>query len=259
MAKKQKKSFIQLPSSIRLLGIHFDPELYFNEHIKIALRKAEIKLHSLLKLAFCKHFHFKPYSILKLFESVIRPKIEYALCTVSASTRFDCLFKLQKKAVKIALQAKKNTPTAMINKIGCIKTIANKLQEQQVKLWHKCKRSPENYLQRETYENWLRYIKANDKNCVNDYGNLILEESKFYHVTNSPLSRCYKVMETLYKLHQNIMNEKEPSVMKAPPTYHNPFPTNVFSILNEKEIENIDQNKCFNFWTDGSCQPNPGP
>ena len=103
MAVKQRKSFFQLPTSIRLLGIFLDPELYFNEHIKIVLRKAEIKLHGLLKLAFCKHFHFKPYSILKLFESVIRPKIEYALCTVSASTRFDCLIKLQRKAVKIAL------------------------------------------------------------------------------------------------------------------------------------------------------------
>ena len=67
-------------------------------------------------------------------------------------------------------------------------------------------------------------------------------------------------METLYKPHQNIMREKEPSVMKAPPTYHIQFPLNVFSILDEKEIEqDIKHDKCFNFWTDGSCQPNPGP
>ena len=83
-----------------------------------------------------------------MFESVKRPKIEYALCTVSALTRFDCLFKLQKKAVKIALQAKKNTLTAMVSEIGFIKTITNKLQEQQVKLWHKHKRGLKNYLQR---------------------------------------------------------------------------------------------------------------
>ena len=196
MAEKQRKSFTQLPPSIRLLGIHLDPELYFNEHIRIVLKNAEIKLHGLLKLAFCKHFHFKPYSILKLFESVIRPKIEYALCTVSASTRIDELLKLQKKALKIAFQAKRNTPTMMMNEIGFVKTIEEKLKEQQIKLWHKCKRCPENYLQRETFDNWLKYIKANDINCIDKYGNLILNEAKFYHVSNSPLSRCYKVIKS---------------------------------------------------------------
>ena len=56
MANKQKKSFIQLPPNVRILGVFLDPELYFNEHIRIVRRKAEIKLHGLLKLAFCKHF-----------------------------------------------------------------------------------------------------------------------------------------------------------------------------------------------------------
>ena len=107
MATKQKKAFIQLPPNVRILGVYLDPELYFNEHIRIVLRKAEIKLHGLLKLAFCKHYHFKPHSIIKLFESVIRPKVEYALCTVSASTKMDTLNKLHKKALKIALQVKK--------------------------------------------------------------------------------------------------------------------------------------------------------
>ena len=50
------------------------------------------------------------------------------------------------------------------------------------------------------------------------------------------------------------MNEKEPSVMKAPPTYRIPFPSN-----EEEIVELIEKNKCFNFCTDRSCQPNPGP
>ena len=162
MAKKQKKSFIELPPNVRILGVFLDPELYFNEHIRIVRRKAEIKLHGLLKLAFCKHFKFNPHTILKLFETVIRPKVEYAMCTVSASSCFDTLYKLQKKAIKIALQVKKNTPTMMLNEIGFIKSMENKLKEQQVKLWHKCKRYPRNYLQKDTFERWKVYYD-NDK------------------------------------------------------------------------------------------------
>ena len=67
-------------------------------------------------------------------------------------------------------------------------------------------------------------------------------------------------MKTLYKPHQNILREKVDSVMKAPPTYNIEFPTNVFTIENEDEIDRIsNMEKRYDFWTDGSCQPNPGP
>ena len=78
-AKKQKQSIFNLPTNLRILGVYLDPELFFNEHIRIVKKKAEMKLHGLLKLAFCKHYRFKPAVILKLFESVIRTKMEYAL------------------------------------------------------------------------------------------------------------------------------------------------------------------------------------
>ena len=54
--------------------------------------------------------------------------------------------------------------------------------------------------------------------------------------------------------------DKEPSVMKPPPTYSIPFPTNIHSIKDEKQMKIInDKNEHFDFWTDGSCMPNPGP
>ena len=118
----------------------------------------------------------------------------------------------------------------MLNEIGFIKSMEDKLKEQQVKLWHKCKRYPRNYLQKDTFEKWKEYIISNDKNCIDKYGNLIIDESKFYHISNSPLSRCYKLIKSLYKPHQNIMMEKEESVMKAPPTYLIEFPSNLHTI-----------------------------
>ena len=55
-AELQKQSKNDLPSSVRILGVYFDPEMYFNEHIKIVTRKVEKKLHCLLKLAHCKYY-----------------------------------------------------------------------------------------------------------------------------------------------------------------------------------------------------------
>ena len=229
MAQKQKKSFIQLPTNIRILGVFLDPELYFKEHIKIVKQKAEVKLHSLLKLAFCKHYKFKPESIIKLYESVIRPKMEYAMCTISASSQFVELEKLQKRAIRIALQAKRNTTTAMLSEICSTKSIKYKLMEQQIKFWHKCKRCPDNFLQHDTYLNWKIYIETNDINCKDDFGNFHINGDTFNYVIKSPLSRCYKLMQSIYKPHQNILMEKESSVMRPPPTYKIPFPNNTFN------------------------------
>ena len=139
----------------------------------------------------------------------------------------------------------------LMNEIGFIQTIGEKLKEQQIKLWHKCKRSLANYLQHETYVNWLKYIKANDMNCIDKHGNLILNEAKFYRVSNSPLSRCYKVVQTLYKPYQKLLGKKKPSVMKAPPTYKITFLKNLFYIENENDIENSSiRDNCYDFWTD---------
>ena len=48
--------------------------------------------------------------------------------------------------------------------------------------------------------------------------------------------------------------------MRPPPTYSVAFPTNIHSIYEEKEKKIINENtEHFDFWTDGSCMPNPGP
>ena len=113
-AELQKQSENELPASVRILGVHFDPEMYFNEHIKIITKKVEKKLHCLLKLAHCKYYRFKPHVTYKLFESVIRPKLEYALCTVGDHVRLRIIQRIQKRAVRIALQVQKQTPTWML-------------------------------------------------------------------------------------------------------------------------------------------------
>ena len=52
-----------LPKSVRILGIHFDPKMYFNEHLKIVLNKAKYKLYKLQQLAYCTYYQFGAHTI----------------------------------------------------------------------------------------------------------------------------------------------------------------------------------------------------
>ena len=253
-AKQQKQTLIELPLSLRILGVHFDPELYFNQHIEIIKKKVEKKLHCLMRLAYCKYYNFNPFVILKLFDTVIRPKMEYAMCTVSSSVKFEELEKIQKRAIKIALQVKQQTPTKYIMEITNSKTIQEKLEEQQIKMWHKYKRAPEYLLQHHTFNRWKKFIQINDPECMDECGNINIDGAKFNYVSKSPLSRAYNVIRSIYPRNRNVLEEKTPSVIKPPPTYEQIYPNNINVNPQIEKMENY-----YDFYTDGSCKPNPGP
>ena len=90
-SNNDKLSVHDLPPSVRILGIHFDPKLYFNEHLNIVLNKAKYKLYKLQQLAKCKYYSFSYHTIFKLCESVIQPKLEYGLCTIANHTKMKIL------------------------------------------------------------------------------------------------------------------------------------------------------------------------
>ena len=100
-----------LPKNVRILGIHFDPKMYFNEHLKIIINKAKYKLYKLKQLAYCKYYNFSAHTIYKLYESVIQSKLEYGLSTIANENKMNILETFRKKAAKIALKIKKQTPT----------------------------------------------------------------------------------------------------------------------------------------------------
>ena len=104
--KLEKRTIHELPESVRLLGIHFDPKLYLNEHIEIILEKAERKLYCLHKMAKCKFYNFSCMTIYKLFECVIRPKLEYAICTISSSKKWKLIEQIQRRAYRMVLKSK---------------------------------------------------------------------------------------------------------------------------------------------------------
>ena len=199
--KLDKRTIHNLPDSVRLLGVHFDPKLYLNDHIEMVLEKAERKLYCLHKMAKCKFYNFNSMTIFKLFECVIRPKLEYSLCTISSSTKWKLIEKIQKRAYRMVLKAKPDSPSIKIKEILNYKSMANKLEEAQIKLWHKYKRSPSNMMQYYTFNFWKMYILNNGGNMnlnknlrkkkTNTKEKFNINSKIFNHVSKSPLSRAY--------------------------------------------------------------------
>ena len=56
-SKRQKQSINDLPESVRILGVHFDPEMFFHDHIRIVRKKVEEKIHCLLKFQIIMMIH----------------------------------------------------------------------------------------------------------------------------------------------------------------------------------------------------------
>ena len=260
----------ELPEHIRILGIHFDPKMYFNNHIEIVLKKAEKKLYNLQKMAKCDKYQFNQFTIFKFAEAVIRPKLEFGQEIVSASSKFKEIEKFQIRVAKLALNLKRDTPTIYVKELLNLKTMKQKLEESQVKLWHKYKRSPSNITRYYTFNHWKKYIELNGGNV--NYNRNLRNKSKnlnenfninsniFNHVSKSTLSRAYNVIRKIRKPSQNIFDNKIPSILKPPPIYTEIFPSNI--ILNKVQQvghNEMDELNNYVFYTDGSCIPNPGP
>ena len=147
-----------LPDSVRILGVHFDPKLYFNEHLNIVLNKAKYKLYKLQQLAYCKYYQFSAHTIYKLFESVIQPKLEYGLVTIANENKVNILETFRKKAAKIALKAKKQMPTIYIDEFLNSNSIDYRLDVARIKLWNNYSRAPPTLLKYHTFNKWKNFI-----------------------------------------------------------------------------------------------------
>ena len=196
-----------MPKSVRILGIHFDSKLYFNEHLNIVLNKVKYKMYKLQQLAYCKYYQFSAHTIFKLYESVIQPKLEYGLYTIANKHKIEILETFRRKAAKIALKIKKQTPTIYLNEFLNSKSIEYRLDVARVKLWNCYSRTPPSLLKHHTFKKWKTYILSNGGN-INECKKLKnrqigrdesfkLDEKNFNFITKSPLSQAYFVMDRI--------------------------------------------------------------
>ena len=274
---KNDNSIHNLPNSVRILGIHFDPKLYFNDHLNIVLNKAKYKLYKLQQLAKCKYYKFSSHTIYKLFESVIQPKLEYGLCTIANKIKMKILETFQKKAIKIALGLKKQTPSIYLHEFMYAKTMSFRLDVARIKLWNNYSRAPKSILKHHTFEKWKKYILTNGGNinkCKHLKNRQVgrdelfdLDQEKFNFVSKSPISQAYFLMDKIMPIERKIFRKRRKDVLKPCPIYENKYPSNVciysmnkmFSNPQFDESNSIRNNVLWNFYSDGSCMPNPGP
>ena len=281
---------INLKKHVRILGLLFDPKLYWKEHINILIQKCKFKLHQLRQIAYCKYYRLSTYAIWKLWLTVIKPKIMYGICTYSSANDsiFERLESLQLEAARIALRLKKHVPRIIIYNMLNVTKIKDELKTAQIKLWNKYIRAPDNMIIRKTFEEWKEYIENNSDNIErmqtrsmnnndneNENNEKALDFSKFRYIQRSPLSRAYLVIKELineindnnnrsvYRKIYNIQNEiifkqRDAQVLKAPPIYLHQYPECMDVIDTYDEKPRALPNS-FIFYVDGSCKPNPGP
>ena len=269
-SKQQQEYHNQLSTNVRILGVHFDPKFFFNEHFKIIMKKVAYKLYCLRRLAYSKYYNFSAHTIFRLFESVIQPKMEYALCTVyNSNLKIKILEKIQIKAAKLALRLKRDTRTDYIRELLNIQPIAQRIDMARIKLWHRYKRACPGSLQHNTFNKWKEYILNNGGNintCIKLRNRQIgrdesftLNGTKFKYIHKSPLSQAYHLLDKILPTKQKIFSKRVYDVCKPPPTYNMPFPPNIKSHYNYKYHMNGMKYNLWNFYTDGSVIPNPGP
>ena len=265
---ENNKSIHELPPSVRILGIHFDPKLYFNDHLNKILNKAQYKLYKLQQLAKCKYYRFSSHTIFKLYESVIQPKLEYGLCTIANETKMKILETFQRKAIKIALGLKKQTTSLYLNELIYAKSLSFRLDVARIKLWNNYSRAPPSLLKHHTFKKWKTYILTNGGNrnkCKKLKNRQVgrdelfdLDPQKFNFVVKSPLSQAYLLMDKIMPIEYKIFRKRKFDVLKPNPVFTNPYPNNIeIYDLNRSFKTNV--NDLWTFYTDGSCMPNPGP
>ena len=137
------------------------------------------------------------------------------------------LEKIRKRAARIALQARQQTPTIYLEEILASKSVKQRKEEAQVKMWHKYSRAPSDFLQHKIFNDWKDYFIENDETCLRSNGEIVINDGKFPHVSKSPLSRGFKLIQTISDPNKRILPKKMSSVTKAPPIYQTQFPTNV--------------------------------
>ena len=182
----------------------------------------------------------------------------------------------RRKTAKIALKIKKQTPTIYLDELLNVKSLNYRLDVARIKLWNQYSRAPKYLLKHHTFNKWRRYILTNGGN-VNESKHLKnrqigrdetfkLDENKFNFIIKSPLSQAYRTMDKILPIEQKIFRKRKSDVLKPVPCFNNIYPMNVNIYGIDRQFDNprlISKSEIdpvlWEFYSDGSCMPNPGP
>ena len=256
----KKCLFDNLPLTVRILGLFFDPKLNWSEQVKIVKKKCKKKLYKLARIAYHKDFNLSPNAVWKLYLTTIRPVIEYGFIIYSSAPNFKELEDIQYKAARIALRQRKTVPREYLDATFNIVSLQNRLELAMNKFWNHLIRAPNNLIKNEIFKEWYENSKHlinnnnNNNNNTLSLRNRVINinplNTKTKHIKNTTISRCYLLMNDLSKISKNIIDIKmdyHKQVFKAPPTYAIPYPLNISIYANISDYNKniLYKNKIF--------------
>ena len=257
-----------IPLWVRILGLYFDPKLTWKPQIDQIVNRVKQKLHQLQRITYSPRFKLPTKTVWKLYQSTIRPIMEYGLCIYGTNNKhIEKLDQLQNQALRIAFKAKKSTNYQYLKLFLDTTTMEERLDRIRIKFWAKLIRSHQSLLPNDTFNRWLDF--ANDNKLYQHFRETRnrklaprFQFDKAKKVSESPIAKAYETIDKIVTRETEIPFEFEPQFYKSPPCYDIQFPENI------EMFESLElywhsysgyESNILQGWTDGSCKPNPGP
>ena len=221
---KLKGKEIQQVDSARYLGVILDNKLNFDEHFQ----KVKLKLKDAVKALICTRRSLNYHAKKLLYDGFFKPHIEY--CCIAfldkwSKSKINELFTLQKQALRLIFDAKRNVHTGKLFELAKILPITKLYETECTKLVFKNKFDPSYMDQPLAVRELINFPDSNidrlyaDKNRIkipNHYKN----GHCFYNILNSwnNSDNDYKMAGNLYSLKkmikEDITNSHPPCTIK---------------------------------------------
>ena len=208
-----KDQVIDQVKSAKYSGVCFDEDLNFNEHF----RQVKSKLKEAVKALICTRLTLNYRCIILLYNSSSKPFIEYcciAFLDKISKVKINQLFILQKQAIRLIFNAKRNVHTSKLFELSGIIPITKLYEVESIKMVYKYKFDPAFGELPIAIRELINLPSTNSNRLYNDQNKIkIPSEYKnghcFYNIIDC-LNNCdptLKMAENLYSLKKMIKEE----------------------------------------------------
>ena len=243
---------IKYNSNPKVLGFHLDESLSFQNHIMKTEQKANKVIRVLRQI---KHVEqIKTSKLIQLYKSLICPILEYA-CPVWQIADTKRLDEIQRKALSLCLDSCTNSGREALEVELGVKPLQIRRQELAVREGAKILSKADQILIKRSWLDWRDNIKT--ERFVSPFGKIQLQLEDLHSETGI----------TTYNIEPEFSYQESLQPSKRRPEYWDRLGSSK-SRSAEQEIESLSViqsllDSCTPdsviAFTDGSCQPNPGP
>ena len=258
---KINEESIKYKKTARYLGIWFDQNLNFKEHIRRVKNRTNSQYWRLKYLSH-QGIELTPHSLSILYKAMARSSIEYGLSQYYPYDTNKTTDKIQNKFLRLITNGKWDSPTKtneFISYIAPMKLRYEYLSNRNyVRILHTDKYHPltQSYKKLNFHINVIKHNNYRSPNPNKVDNNLLLNINK--NTMRFPKQRLNKQQHNIHilKVPQHKIQKDQ---ITASPTYDiYKFSQNFTVDLKDNDPKIIDDIKILLIFTDGSCIPNPG-